>query len=54
MLTLIGKQVGERWGQWKDHLHYVDYAVLAAIVLGVALLVVRRRRGGGDAAVQDA
>ncbi|HEY3019512.1 MAG TPA: DedA family protein [Solirubrobacteraceae bacterium] len=55
MLTLIGKQVGERWGEWKDHLHYVDYAVLAAIVLGIALLVVRRRRGrSGDAAVQDA
>ncbi len=47
-LTFIGQQVGENWTQWKDSLHYVDYAVAAAIVLGVAWLVVRRRRGGGD------
>jgi membrane protein DedA with SNARE-associated domain len=43
-LTFIGQQVGERWEQWKDSLHYVDYAVVALIVLGVAYLVVRRRR----------
>jgi membrane protein DedA with SNARE-associated domain len=51
MLAFIGRQVGERWGEWKDNLHYVDYAVLAAIVLGVIwLLVVRRRRAGGEPA----
>ena len=50
MLTFIGKQVGERWEQWKDSLHYVDYAVLALIVLGVVLLLVRRRRRGAAAA----
>ena len=44
MLTFIGVQVGERWEQWKDSLHYVDYAIAAMIVLGVAYLVVRRRR----------
>jgi membrane protein DedA with SNARE-associated domain len=44
MLTFIGQQVGERWEQWKDSLHYFDYAVAAAIVLGVAYLVVRNRR----------
>ena len=44
MLTFIGKQVGDNWTQWKDSLHYVDYAVLAIIVLGVAYLIVRRRR----------
>jgi membrane protein DedA with SNARE-associated domain len=44
MLTFIGKQVGDNWTQWKDSLHYVDYAVLAVIVLGVAYLIVRRRR----------
>jgi membrane protein DedA with SNARE-associated domain len=43
LLTFIGKQVGERWETWKNNLHYVDYAVLAAIVLGVIWLVVRRR-----------
>src|SRR5919202_1743897 len=46
MLTFIGQQAGDRWESWKDHLHYVDYAVLAAIVIGVAYLVLRRRRGG--------
>src|SRR5918997_2045093 len=40
-LTFIGQQVGERWESWKDSLHYVDYAVAACIVLGVAYLVIR-------------
>jgi membrane protein DedA with SNARE-associated domain len=43
-LTFIGKQAGDNWDQWKDNLHYLDYAVAAAIVLGVAFLVIRRRR----------
>jgi membrane protein DedA with SNARE-associated domain len=46
MLTFIGKQAGDHWDQWKDSLHYVDYAVVAAIVVGVAYLVLRRRRRG--------
>jgi membrane protein DedA with SNARE-associated domain len=44
MLTFIGKQVGDRWETWKDSLHYVDYAVAAAIVVGVIYLVVKNRR----------
>jgi len=44
LLTFIGQQAGSRWDDWKDSLHYVDYAVLAAIVIGIAFLVVRRRR----------
>src|SRR3954463_14338375 len=32
MLTFIGKQAGANWEDWKDSLHYVDYAVLALIV----------------------
>jgi membrane protein DedA with SNARE-associated domain len=44
LLTIIGREVGDNWEKWKDNLHYVDYAVLAAIVLGVIWLVVRRRR----------
>jgi membrane protein DedA with SNARE-associated domain len=43
-LTFIGKQAGDNWDSWKDNLHYVDYAVLAAIVVGIAYLVVRSRR----------
>ncbi|HTN23117.1 MAG TPA: DedA family protein [Solirubrobacteraceae bacterium] len=46
-LAFIGKQVGANWTDWKDSLHYVDYAVVALIVAGIALLVLRRRRGGG-------
>jgi membrane protein DedA with SNARE-associated domain len=44
MLTFIGQQAGSRWESWKDYLHYVDYAVVAAIVVGVAYLLLRRRR----------
>ena len=43
MLTFIGKQVGHNWTSWKNSLHYVDYAVLALIVLGIAYLLIRRR-----------
>ena len=48
MLVFIGQQVGERWEDWKDSLHYVDYAVAAMIIVGVVYLVVRYRRGGDD------
>jgi membrane protein DedA with SNARE-associated domain len=50
MLALIGEAVGENWEQWRQHLHYLDYAVLAAIVIGAVYLIVRRRRGGGPGA----
>ena len=43
MLTFIGKQAGDNWERWKDNLH-MDYAVVAAIVIGVVWLVVRNRR----------
>lgn len=49
MLTFIGKQVGDNWTQWKDSLHYVDYAVLALVVLGIGFLIVRRRRSAATA-----
>jgi membrane protein DedA with SNARE-associated domain len=47
MLTLVGKSVGENWEEWREHLHYIDYLVVLAILVGVAYLIVRRRRGGG-------
>jgi membrane protein DedA with SNARE-associated domain len=43
-LTFIGKQAGENWTEWKDSLHYVDYAVAAAILAVAAYYVVRWRR----------
>jgi membrane protein DedA with SNARE-associated domain len=53
MLTFIGKQAGDNWDDWKDKLHYVDYAVAAAIVVGIAYLVLRaRRRGAASAATE--
>ncbi len=55
MLTFIGKEAGDNWEQWKDSLHYVDYAVAATIVIGVAYLVIRRwRRPPPDAAAESA
>lgn len=54
MLTLIGKAAGDNWEDWKDSLHYVDYAVAAAIVAGVIYLVVRRRRQPATDGTTDA
>ncbi|HVQ57539.1 MAG TPA: DedA family protein [Solirubrobacterales bacterium] len=48
MLALIGESVGENWEEWREHLHYLDYIVVVAILAGVAYLIVRRRRGGGS------
>jgi membrane protein DedA with SNARE-associated domain len=49
MLGVIGVEVGERWEEWRDRLHYLDYAVVAAALIGIAYLLIRRRRGGPDA-----
>ncbi len=46
MLTFIGKEAGDNWEDWKDSLHYFDYAVAAAILGGIVYLLIRRRRGG--------
>src|SRR4051812_588270 len=50
LLTFIGKQAGANWKDWKDSLHYVDYAVLAMIVIGVVWLFLRARRRRATAA----
>jgi membrane protein DedA with SNARE-associated domain len=44
LLAFIGQQVGANWEKWKDDLHYVDYAVVAMVVFGIVLLIVRNRR----------
>ena len=54
MLTFIGKQAGDRWVSWKDNLHYLDYAVIALIVVGAAYLLIRRRRNRGTTATEAA
>lgn len=47
MLALVGEAVGDNWEEWRHKLGYLDYVVLAAIVVGVVYLIIRRRRAGG-------
>jgi membrane protein DedA with SNARE-associated domain len=49
MLAIIGREVGARWEDWRGYLHYLDYLVIAAVVLGVVYLIVRRRRAAAQA-----
>jgi membrane protein DedA with SNARE-associated domain len=52
MIAFIGKEAGDRWEDWKEHLHYVDYVVILAIVACAVWVFVRyRRRRGTDPAV---
>jgi membrane protein DedA with SNARE-associated domain len=44
-LALAGHALGGNWTTVREDFQYVDYAVLALIVLGIAYAVVRRRRG---------
>jgi membrane protein DedA with SNARE-associated domain len=41
---VLGNQVGDRWKDWQESLHYVDYAIVAAILGAIVYLIVRRRR----------
>ena len=50
LLAIVGREVGDKWEQWNDHLHYLDYAVIVAIVIGIVYLLIRRRRSGARAA----
>lgn len=49
-LTFIGMVVGENWEAWKEKLHYLDYLVLAVIVVGGIWLFLRWRRNRGNRA----
>ena len=44
MLTYVGKEAGDRWEEWKDSLHYFDYAVAGTLVIGAIWLYIRSRR----------
>ena len=43
-LGLLGRAVGSQWPTWRHNLEYVDYAIVALVVLAIAYLVIRRRR----------
>jgi membrane protein DedA with SNARE-associated domain len=47
-LALLGKGVGQNWEDWRHHLSYLDYAIAAAIVIGIGWWLVRRRASGDD------
>ncbi|HEY1833293.1 MAG TPA: DedA family protein [Solirubrobacteraceae bacterium] len=44
-LAVAGDAVGDKWESVRKGFEYVDYVVLALVVIGVVYLVVRRRRG---------
>ena len=57
MLALIGESVGDNWEEWRDNLHYLDYAVVAAAIVARRLPARqaparRRRRGRRSAAAR--
>jgi membrane protein DedA with SNARE-associated domain len=44
-LGLAGEAVGSKWTTVRKDFEYVDYAILALVVIGIAYAIVRRRRG---------
>jgi len=53
-LALIGKSAGDNWEDWQSRLHYLDYVVLAVIVVGAAYLGLRWRRARRARVATDA
>ncbi len=46
-LVFLGMTVDKNWEKWRDKLHYIDYLVIAAIVIGAVWLFIRWRRNRG-------
>jgi membrane protein DedA with SNARE-associated domain len=42
--AVAGEQLGSRWDEWQEKLHYADYVILAGIAIALLYLLVRRRR----------
>jgi membrane protein DedA with SNARE-associated domain len=51
-LALLGKGVGSNWEHWRHNIGYLDYVIVAAIVVGVIYWLVRRRRDRSAAATR--
>jgi membrane protein DedA with SNARE-associated domain len=47
-LALAGEAVGDEWKSVRKGFDYVDYAVVALVVVALAYVLIRRRRGGAD------
>jgi membrane protein DedA with SNARE-associated domain len=54
LLGFIGQEVGDRWEEWRDYLHYFDYPVAAAILGGIIYFLIKRRGSGPPPAPADA
>jgi membrane protein DedA with SNARE-associated domain len=53
-LALAGHAVGGDWTSVRKGFEYVDYAILALVVVGIVYIRMRRRRAGPGASVQAA
>lgn len=47
-LALAGEALGSNWTAARPYFEYLDYAVVALIVVGIVLLLSRRRRSRGE------
>ena len=45
LLGFVGEKLGSNWEKIDPLLHYLDYAVVVALVVLVVWAIVRRRRG---------
>ena len=48
--AIVGKQVGDNWDNLQEKLHYVDYAIVAAIVGGIVVPASSAGAGGSGPA----
>jgi len=53
-LALAGHALGGNWTSVRKGFEYVDYAIVALVVIGVVYFVVRRRRGRREPATDAA
>jgi membrane protein DedA with SNARE-associated domain len=47
-LALIGRAVGDNWEDLHRKLAFLDYVVVAAVIVGIAYLLIKRRGGGSE------